>query len=221
MTRGSNYGRRLQSATFRGCVACSGSTCNSPSVQFGMHSPPACSLRRRRPPMPACEPTTHLHTLPMSPQYLGAGITSQPFIKQTYDLCILLPPPAIATGCARSLLGVKGVPSEPGSVLRNIPWYLPEVLQIDGTDFIAQVAETCYHPVTNTPGNCISITGHQKPITSYHNPNSLHHSRGHKLFTCLLSCESRTAPFDSSCQASLSACVKNHPRVKDLFEYSL
>jgi hypothetical protein len=124
MTRGSNYGRRLQSATFRGCVACSGSTCNSPSVQFGMHSPPACSLRRR----------THLHTLPMSPQYMGAGITSQPFIKQTYDLCILLPPPAIATG---SVLGVKDVPSEPGSVLRNIPWYLPEALQIDGTDFIA------------------------------------------------------------------------------------
>ncbi|KAH0821307.1 hypothetical protein GEV33_001484 [Tenebrio molitor] len=60
------------------------------------------SLRRRRPPSSACEPTTHFHTLLMSPSYLGTGITSQPFIKQTYDLCIWLPAPAIPTGCARS-----------------------------------------------------------------------------------------------------------------------
>jgi hypothetical protein len=31
---------------------------------------------------------------------------------------------------------------------------------------------------------------------------------------------SRTAPFGSSCQTSLSGLCKNHPRVKDLFEYT-
>jgi hypothetical protein len=30
-------------------------------------------------------------------------------------------------------------------VLRNIPWYLPGVLHIDGTDIVAQVAQTFYH----------------------------------------------------------------------------
>jgi hypothetical protein len=43
-----------------------------------------------------------VHTLLMFPQYLRTGITSQPFIKQKYDLCICLPPPAIPTRCARS-----------------------------------------------------------------------------------------------------------------------
>jgi hypothetical protein len=37
----------------------------------------------------------------------------------------------------------KGVPPKPGSVLKNIPWYPPGVLDIDGTDMIAQVVETC------------------------------------------------------------------------------
>jgi hypothetical protein len=49
-----------------------------------------------------------------------------------------------------------------------IPWYLPEVFNIVGIDIIAQVAKTCYHPVTETLGNCISITG-------YHKPNQLLH----------------------------------------------
>jgi hypothetical protein len=63
---------------------------------------------------------------------------------------------------------VKGVPHEPSPMVKNIPWYLSEVLNIDiNTDFIAQVAQTCHHPVTKTLGNCISIT-------AYHNPNSLH-----------------------------------------------
>jgi hypothetical protein len=48
MTRDSNHGRCLQSTTFRGCVACSGSTCNSSSVQFGMHSPPSVSAEGDR-----------------------------------------------------------------------------------------------------------------------------------------------------------------------------
>jgi hypothetical protein len=44
---------------------------------------------------------------------------------------------------------------------------------------IAQVAQTCYHPVTNTPGNCISI----------HYTTS-----GSQLFTCR---HSRTRTLDS------------------------
>jgi hypothetical protein len=35
------YGCRLQGATFRCCIACPGSTCNSLSVQFRMHSWPS------------------------------------------------------------------------------------------------------------------------------------------------------------------------------------
>jgi hypothetical protein len=47
--------------------------------------------------------------------------------------------------------------SHPDLVRRSgiIPWYLPEV---DGTGKVAQVAQTCYHPFTETPGNCFSIT---------------------------------------------------------------
>jgi hypothetical protein len=75
MTRGSNHRHRLQSATFRSCVACSGSTCNSPSVQSRMHSPPAVSAERDH----QCQRESAIatvHTLLMSPQYLGTGITS-------------------------------------------------------------------------------------------------------------------------------------------------
>jgi hypothetical protein len=85
-----------------------------------------------------------------------------------------------------------------------------------GTDFIAQVAQTCYLPVTNTRGNRISIT-------SYHKPNSLHHPRATKLSTCrhFHTRAFQTAPFGSSCQASLSACVKKQPPAKGLFEFHL
>jgi hypothetical protein len=48
ITRGCNHGRRLQSATFRGYVAWSGNTCKGPSVQFGMHRPPAASAEGDR-----------------------------------------------------------------------------------------------------------------------------------------------------------------------------
>jgi hypothetical protein len=36
---------------------------------------------------------------------------------------------------------------------------------IDGTDIIAQVAQTCYHPITET---IFSITGYQKPASLHH-----------------------------------------------------
>jgi hypothetical protein len=106
----------------------------------------------------------------------------------------------------------KGVPPKPSSVVRNIPWYLPEVLRIDGTDFIAQVAQTCHHPVTYTVTVTLSPPNHK--------PNSLHHSRGHKLLlTCRHSLASLTS-FGSSCQALLFV-LKISPRVKDLFEHNL
>jgi hypothetical protein len=54
-----------------GYVACSSSTCNSPSVQFGMHSRPEEDRQYQR--ESAIAP---VHTLLMSPQYLGTGITS-------------------------------------------------------------------------------------------------------------------------------------------------
>jgi hypothetical protein len=114
-------------------------------VQFGMHSPPAVSAEEDR-QYQRCEPTTHFHMLLMSPQYSRNGITSQPFTKQTYDLCIWLPPPAIPTGCAQST-------TQPKMSHPNL------FLNIVGTDFIAQVAQTCYHSVTKTPDNSISITG--------------------------------------------------------------
>ncbi|KAH0818470.1 hypothetical protein GEV33_004321 [Tenebrio molitor] len=40
MMRGSNHGRRLQSATFRDCVGCSSSTCNSPVCSLGCTARP-------------------------------------------------------------------------------------------------------------------------------------------------------------------------------------
>jgi hypothetical protein len=80
----------------------------------------------------------------MFPRYLGTRITSQSFIKQTIN------------GSAVS--STKVVLPEPVSVFRNIPWYLSEVLHTDGTDIIAQVSQTCYHPVTKTPGNCICLS---------------------------------------------------------------
>jgi hypothetical protein len=114
------------------------------------------------------------------------------FTKQPYDLCIWLPPPATPKDFSRSaaipvVSWRKCVPPEQSSVLRNIPWYLPEVLDIDGTNFIAQVAQICYSPVTYTPSNFISITG-------YHKPDSVYHFRGHKLFTWpSLSCISNSS----------------------------
>jgi hypothetical protein len=54
-----------------GYVACSSSTCNSPSVQFGMHSRPEEDRQYQR--ETAIAP---VHRLLMSPQYLGTGITS-------------------------------------------------------------------------------------------------------------------------------------------------
>jgi hypothetical protein len=53
-----------------GYVACSSSTCNSPSVQFGMHSRPEEDRQYQR--ESAIAP---VRTLLMSPQYLGTGIT--------------------------------------------------------------------------------------------------------------------------------------------------
>jgi hypothetical protein len=46
MTRGSNHGRRLQSATFRGCVGWSGSTCNSPVCSLGSTARPRSSQKK-------------------------------------------------------------------------------------------------------------------------------------------------------------------------------
>jgi hypothetical protein len=93
MTWVSNHRRRLQSATFWGYVACFGNynTCNRPVCSLGctarLPSPQKC---RTRPPMPAYKTTTHVHTLLVSPQYIGTGISSQPFIKQIYDLVHLV-----------------------------------------------------------------------------------------------------------------------------------
>jgi hypothetical protein len=79
---------------------------------------------------------------------------------------------------------------------------------IDGTDIIAQVAKTCHHPITETPGNCISITGYQKPA-------SLHHSRAtdYSLAVILV--------LVPAAKLHCLACVKNHLRVKDLFRHNL
>jgi hypothetical protein len=95
----------------------------------------------------------------MFSQYLGTGITSQPFIKQTYDLVHL----AASTGHPYKMRPITAPPyhdpkvSHPDLVRRSgiIPWYLPEV---DDTSKVAQVAQTCYHPFTKTPGNCFSST---------------------------------------------------------------
>jgi hypothetical protein len=114
-----------------------------------MHSPLAVSAGDRQ-----CHRESAIapvHTLLMFPQYLGTRNTSQPFIKQKYDLCIWLPPSAIPKRCARSL--AKGVPPEPNSVVRNYTMVSARGF-IDGTDFITQVFQTCYHPVTKTPSNC-------------------------------------------------------------------
>ncbi|KAH0817311.1 hypothetical protein GEV33_005480 [Tenebrio molitor] len=99
-----------------------------------MHSPPAVSAEEDR----------------QYQRYSRNGITSQPFTKQTYDLCIWLPPPAIPTGCARSTTQPCHEPkmSHPNLFLNTV-----------GTDFIAQVVQTCYHSVAKTPDNSISITG--------------------------------------------------------------
>ncbi|KAH0821616.1 hypothetical protein GEV33_001175 [Tenebrio molitor] len=46
MMRGSNHGRHLQSATFRGCVGCSSSTCNSPVCSLGCTARPQSPQRK-------------------------------------------------------------------------------------------------------------------------------------------------------------------------------
>jgi hypothetical protein len=51
----------------------------------------------------------------------------------------------------------EDVRPEPSWVLRYISWYPPEVLHIAGTDFIAQVVQTCYHTVTYASGKCSYI----------------------------------------------------------------
>jgi hypothetical protein len=86
MTRGSNYGCRLQSATFRSCVVCSGSTCNSPVCSLGCTArprEPARSLHRRRPPMPASERNssrpylTNIPSVPGNRDYFTTFSTEQ------------------------------------------------------------------------------------------------------------------------------------------------
>ncbi|KAJ3638642.1 hypothetical protein MTP99_001989 [Tenebrio molitor] len=46
MMRGSDHGRCLQSATFRGCVGCSGSTCNGPVCSLGCTARPQSPQRK-------------------------------------------------------------------------------------------------------------------------------------------------------------------------------
>ncbi|KAJ3622078.1 hypothetical protein MTP99_002607 [Tenebrio molitor] len=69
---------------------------------------PVCSLGCTARPQPPQKETANAsvraaiapdQTLLIFPQYLGTGITSQSFIKQTYNLCIWLSPPAIPTRC--------------------------------------------------------------------------------------------------------------------------
>ncbi|KAH0820905.1 hypothetical protein GEV33_001886 [Tenebrio molitor] len=81
MMRGSNHGRRLQSATFRGCVGCSVSTCNGPVCSLG------CTARPQSPQRKTA-----------TARYLGTGMTGM----TVYDRCIWLLPPAVPTRRARS-----------------------------------------------------------------------------------------------------------------------
>jgi hypothetical protein len=145
-----------------------------------MHSP---RRRRRRPPTPR-QPTS------MPSHCLGTGKTSQTFYQVTVWSVHLVATTGHPEG-RRSINGnsrrVMTQMCPTRTVLRYIPWYLPEVLDIDGTNFIAQVAQICYSPVTCTPSNFISITG-------YHKPDSVYHFRGHKLFTWpSLSCISNSS----------------------------
>jgi hypothetical protein len=118
MTRSSNYGCRLQSATFRYCVAC---------------------------------------------------------------------PPSWRTCSLNGNFHYQDIPPEPSPVLGYIPRYLPEVLPIDGSDSIVQVAQTCYRPVTC---NCTSIHCSTPGAINYKpSPPSR---------------APRTVPFGSDCQTSLS-----------------
>jgi hypothetical protein len=86
-----------------------------------------------------------------------------------------------------------------------IPWYLPE---IDATD-LSQVAQTCYHSVTPgywslSPAITAPLPGPQ--IIIIHPPS----------FSCILN---STVLYQLPSKSL--ACVKNHPRVMDLFEYNL
>jgi hypothetical protein len=70
MTKGSNHRRRLQSATFRGCVACYGSNFNNlQCVVCDVQS--ARSLRRRRPPLSAWERDSSRPFVTNVPSVLG------------------------------------------------------------------------------------------------------------------------------------------------------
>jgi hypothetical protein len=120
-----------------------------------------------------------VHMLLMSPQYLGTGITSQLFIKQTYDRSMHLVP---TTGHPYKMRPINGPTVSHPKLVRGSRIY-HGICQRFYTDIIAQVAQTCCHPVTKTSGNCIAIT-------DYHKPNSLHHSRGNKMihlpsFSCI------------------------------------
>jgi hypothetical protein len=84
MMRGSNHGRRLQSATFRDCVGCSSSTCNSPVCSLG------CTARPRSPQKKTATASVWAYNpLPYDtvlPQYRRAGVTSQPLIKHVWSV---------------------------------------------------------------------------------------------------------------------------------------
>jgi hypothetical protein len=74
---------------------------------------------------------------------------------------------------------------------------------IDSTDIIAQVAQTCYHPITETIGKFLY---HRLSEACFIAPLP-----GQRLFTCR---HSRT-------RTCCLTCVKNHPRVKDLIRHNL
>jgi hypothetical protein len=137
---------------------------------------------------------------------MGTGITSQPFIKQTYDTCIWLPPPSRqdAPNQRSSHVMSQRCPTR--------PWFGAQVLHIDSTDFIAQVAQTCYDPVTNTPGKCISVTS----LIHCTTPGAINYS---PVLTLVHLEQLRSVPVPK--RHRRLPCVKNHPRVKDLFEYNL
>jgi hypothetical protein len=70
LLKSSSHGRRLQSATFRCAVAWPG----NPSVQFGMHSPPAVSAEEDRQCQRMSLQLTDCPNLP-SPSYPGNCIS--------------------------------------------------------------------------------------------------------------------------------------------------
>jgi hypothetical protein len=125
-----------------------------------MHGPPAVSTEEdRHGQRVSLQPTSIRYCAPSVQESRGY----LPTVHQARMICyIWLSPLAVPLRRAQSTAEPCHEPKMPHPDIRCsgiIPWYLLEVLRIEVLIY-SPGCPTCYHQVTDTPGNCISITGY-------------------------------------------------------------